>query len=101
MNKWTLTEEVEGKYKPIIQRFIDKVEKSDYIDDEDFLNLSDTELNPYTLWELLKNLGYEKEEIDSNGWQLDFSIEFKKEGFKNIVIEGTGITFELNLGFRG
>ena len=100
MNRWALTEEVEDKYKPIIQKFIEKVEESDYIDDEEFLNLSDTELNPYTLWELLKNLGYEKDEIDNNGWELDFWIEFKKEGFKNIVVEGTGITFELKLGSR-
>lgn len=65
------------------------------------LPLTDTELNPYTLWKLLEGLGYKKSEFDINGWEMDFSIEFTKEGFdKKLYIEGSGITFELKLAVR-
>ncbi|EJW13952.1 hypothetical protein M5X02_30715 [Paenibacillus alvei] len=99
MNRWLLTEEVKQKYTPIIQGFIDKLEAMNPDEQEDLLeiNLSDTGLNPYTLQELLESLGYEKTDFDDNGWQMDFWITMEKNGCKSIVIEGTGIIFELKL----
>lgn len=92
-NRWTLTKEVRREFTPIIQKFIDDKSLSS-------LDLSDTKLNPYTLGEILEELGYEKTEIDSNGWEMDFSIHYNKEGHTELVLSGTGITFELKIEIR-
>lgn len=58
MNRWNLTEEVKQKYTPVVKEFLESLKvPSEELREKDF---SDTELNPYTLWELLESLGYEK-----------------------------------------
>lgn len=110
MNRWTLTEEVKKKYKPIIEEFLNKIEN---MSDEEIENsenevfsidLSDTELRPYTLQELMKEFGYDDSEFDDNGWELDFWINMTRKGNKltdKICISGCGMTFELNLTIDG
>lgn len=100
MSRWILKNEVKEKYLPIVKEHINKIEnynleEMDRYDVE--LDLSDTELNPYTLGELLKELGYEKVDVDRNGWEMDFWIKYKKSGCLPIQVRGTGITFELFL----
>lgn len=99
MNRWELTEEVKEKYTPIIREFIRKLESNNPKDEEKRLemDLSGTELNPFTLEKLLENLGYEQTEQDNNGWQFDFWITMQKDECKDLSIKGTGITFELKL----
>jgi len=96
-NRWKLEDEVKKKYTPIIQEFINNLEASSSIDELMEIDLSDTELNPHTLEELLKDLGYEQANRSDNGWQLDFTITMKKDNFKPLSINGIGIIFELNL----
>lgn len=107
-NRWTLAEDIKNIYKPVIEKFLKKIEDLTYeevknIDGEDIsLDLSDTRLNPYTLLELMKELGYSKEEFDSNGWELDFFIDIcKSESHpskcEKLCIQGCGMTFELKL----
>lgn len=108
MNGYELSDEVRAKYKPIIAEFLDKINA---MTDEEFrhsqvsqanLNLSNTELNPYTLGELLeKEFGYADREQEDNGWQLDFWITYSKpsnEKTKKVTITGTGLTFRMSLG---
>lgn len=97
MNPYQLTEKVEKKYKSEIIKYISNVEKNGQID---ALELTGSELSPYTLGTLLENLGYKKDDIDTNGWEWDFWIKYIKEGSKSLCIFGTGITFELNLSYR-
>lgn len=92
--------DVKEKYLPIVKEHINKIEnyqleEMDRYDVE--LDLSDTELNPYTLGELLEELDYEKVDVDRNGWEMDFWIKYKKSGCLPIQVRGTGITFELFL----
>lgn len=95
MNRYELTEKVKEKFTPIVEEFIKKAEEKEFADD--LLELTGTELNPYTAWKLLEEFGYNKDDIDTNGWEMDFWITMKKDGFTDISIRGTGITFELNL----
>lgn len=111
MNRWQLTDEIKEKYRPIIQKFLDRMEnlttdEIEQMDNEEFcLELSDTELRPYTLLELMKEFGYGNEEFDDNGWELDFWIDISKDGAypstsERLCIHGCGMTFELNLSVR-
>ena len=96
MNRYELTNEIREEYLPIVQELIKQIEESDNAEEicKDF---SDTRLNPYTLEKLLEELGYENNEMDTNGWQMDFWIYFTKDGCKTLCLSGTGITFELKL----
>lgn len=99
MNRWRLSEEVKAKYTPIVQEFIDQVEAVDPETATDYLvkDLSDTELNPSTLSELLDGMGYKKGDMQTNGWQYDFWITFEKNGCRPLSVSGCGYTFELKL----
>ena len=109
MNRYELKDEVKEKYKPIIQNFLNKmrnltVDEIENMDNKEFsISLSDTELNPYTLLTLMEDFGYGNEEIEDNGWQMDFLITI--DNYDNtydstcevMCIHGCGIIFELNL----
>lgn len=110
MNRWELTKEVKEKYKPIVEEFLNKIDKMstkkiENSENEVFtIDLSDTELRPYTLQELMKEFGYENVEFDDNGWELDFWIRMNRNSEKltdRICINGCGMTFELNLTIDG
>lgn len=96
-HRWSLSDEVGKMYEKMIEKFIIAIESSTPEDKLLEIDLSNTELNPYTLQALLEGLGYEVTERDNNGWQLDFWINMEKPNFKNLSINGTGITFELKL----
>lgn len=111
MNRWQLSEDIKKKYKPIIQEFLTKMENLTYdeienMDNEEFcLKLSNTELRPYTLLELMREFGYGNEEFKDNGWELDFWITISKNGSypstcEELCIHGCGMTFELNLSVK-
>ena len=112
MNKWNLSEDVRNEYKPIIERFLNKMETLSYDEFEELdseeatIDFSDTRLSPYTLLELLREFGYEDAEFDRNGWELDFWIYISREDMEfpstceNLCIHGCGMTFELNLSLQ-
>lgn len=108
MSRYKLAETTVDKHIPIILNFIDKLDSYteadiDNTDNSEFtLELSDTELNPYTLKLLLETIGYREGELGSNGWQLDYWWKMENENARSdltrkLIIWGTGITFELKL----
>lgn len=100
MNRWNLNEKVKELYLPIIKEHIYKIENYNPEEEDLYeieLDLSDTPLNPYTLWKILEELGYEKIDQDENGWEMDFLIYFKKETCRGLIVRGCGMTFELIL----
>lgn len=97
INRYELLPEVKEKYMPIVKKFIEELENYSGCADDLKKDLSGTELNPYTLSTILKELGYEEIDLDRNGWQMDFWWYFEKPKCKSIQISGTGITFELFL----
>ncbi|MNS42020.1 hypothetical protein D3C71_1502710 [compost metagenome] len=98
-NRWALTEEVKQKYIPVVEQFISELESINPEDANGLLeiNLSDTELSPYTLVKLLEGMGYKERSRDDNGWQFDYWITMSKKGFKTLSVNGTAIIFELKL----
>ncbi|WP_206459394.1 hypothetical protein [Anaerovorax sp. IOR16] len=112
MNRWILTEDIKRKWKPYIKEFIDKmsaltIEDVENMSNDEFtIELSDTELRPYTLLELMKEFGYDNADFDDNGWELDYWITIEKSdkaipsGCEVLCIHGCGMTFELNLSVK-
>ncbi|MFF2532504.1 hypothetical protein ACFVS2_26915 [Brevibacillus sp. NPDC058079] len=96
-NRWALTDEVKQKFMPVIQEFISKLESMENTSELLEIDLSDTELNPYTLQKLLESMGYEETNRGDNGWQLDYWIKMRKSEFKPLLVKGKAITFELIL----
>lgn len=110
MNRWKLADELREKFKPLLTEYLNKVENltveqiEKMTNEELGLELSDKGINPYQLQILLEELGYEENEFDTNGWQMDFWINMKRKDGKhfeshceNLVIAGCGMTFELKL----
>lgn len=44
---------------------------------------------PYDVKNYLKELGYEEKDVESNGWQYDYWIKYKKEN-KIFTLAGSG-----------
>ena len=110
MNRWLLTDEIRENIKPILTEYFDKVENvtveqfENMSNEELGIDLSDKGINPYQLEILLEEFGYEVEDRDRNGWELDFWIRMKRTDGKtfvstceNLVIAGCGMTFELKI----
>lgn len=103
MNRYILTEEIKKKYYTIVLKHMADIITCNIEDKSRYdvaLDLSNTELNPYTLGELLKDVfGYEDNNMDTNGWEMDFWIHYRHpdDSYPPLCITGTGITFELFL----
>ena len=106
MNRWELTDDVRKEYKSIIEELLIKTRdltdnEIEHMHNEEFtIDLSDTELRPYTLVKLMESeFGYTDAEFDDNGWELDFWIKMSPPNNKytKICINGCGMTFELKL----
>lgn len=100
-NRFHLDESVRQKYVPIIREHIYKIATCNLEDASRYdicLELSDTELNPYTLGMILVgDFGYEEEDTDTNGWEMDFWTNYRKENMPALCVQGCGITFDLTL----
>lgn len=96
-NRWILDADTKNKYTPIIKDFIDNLENKKKTKNLLTKDFSDTKLNPSKLGLILEELGYNTVAHDDNGWELDFWITYKKEGYKPLMISGCGMTFELIL----
>lgn len=64
---------------------------------EDELNLSGTGISPYALKEFLSEKGYQEKDFETNGWDWSFIISMENGQEDEILITGTGYTFELKL----
>jgi hypothetical protein len=102
-NRWELTKAVEEKWLPKIKEFIDNLEKvtPEEIESGNYkkeMDLSDTELNPYTLKKILQYLDYEQDGMETNGWEMDFWMDmFSNKTGPNLTISGCGMTQQLKL----
>lgn len=100
-SKWHLDEKQTKDLTDMILVAINEVTKVD--DDEnrydvgvDFTNI--TIANPYVISNILQNqLGYEEEEMDTNGWQLDYWQKFTHDSLPAMQLSGTGITHTCEL----
>lgn len=114
MNRWIVTDEIREKFKPILKEYFNKVENlaveqvGRMSNEELGLDLSDKGINPSQLVELLEEFGYEEQDRDDNGWELDFWIYMHRCDGKmfdstceKLVVAGCGMTFELKIWIDG
>ena len=115
MSRWHLTDEIKGKIRPLLTEYFDKVEnvtaeQVEHMSNEELgIDLSDNGINPSQLEDLLvEEFGYEVENRENSGWELDFWIYMKRtdgkyfdSGCENLVINGCGMTFELKIYING
>ena len=93
MSYWDLTSEEIDIHKPVIESFLCSGETN--------INLTNSGLNISKLKHLLEFLGYEETDFSNNGFQYDFWMYFSgNSDLSDVVIYGTGYTFELYLGFK-
>ena len=110
MNRWNLTEEIRDKNKPLLTEYFNKVEnvtteQIEQMSNEELgIDFSGKGINPSQLVKLLNEFGYEEEDRDDNGWELDFWIHMRRQdgrtfdsGCEKLVVSGCGMTFELKL----
>lgn len=89
-----LTDSERDEYTPLLQEFIGKCDNSQ----EETLELSNTKLNPATTKQLLEELGFiESDDMETNGWQMDFWITMNHDEHRAICISGCGFTSKLLL----
>ena len=86
-----LTEEKKSEIKNRLDHLL-KQAKEDPDNLEEELNLDDLDVIPFKVWKYLEDeLGWEEVDMDHNGWEMDFYVEFKKEGEPTLQLRGSGI----------
>lgn len=91
---WNLEPQEETTLVPFVAKCVERLNKREV----DSIDLEDTDLNPQILSDILVDkLGYLDDEFETNGWEMDFWIKFRKEGLPTIMIVGCGMTFGLSL----
>lgn len=102
-NRYNLDEILKNEWMPKIAQHVGLLCEEGKVDNGETnpyliaLDLSDSGLNPYTIGEILEELGWEVQDRRDNGWQMDFWIIYEKDGCPDIQVRGTGITFEVFL----
>lgn len=62
------------------------------------IDLSEENINPYQVREVLETLGWEHTDSDSNGWEQDHWMYFRHPNHKiTLTVFSSGMTFELKL----
>lgn len=93
-NRWALNPSEEERYEEIL---------SDFLSERDFdatIDLSDLNFSPSRLENFLKDKGYSAGNYETNGWEMDFFVEFTKENCTTIMMEGCLMTYELTIRFN-
>lgn len=91
---WHLTQEEKDKYVPFIKESIKKLKAG-----EENIDLTKTELTPNDVGDILEELGYDRISFETNGWEMDFWIEYGKFEEKKLIVSGCGMTFDLIMRF--
>lgn len=92
-NKWKATKEQKEKFIPMIEKFVQRMEKNP--DTKECIDFYNRGISPSQLKDILENdLGFKQVDFDRNGWDWDFWITMRKDGI-DYMIYGTGMTFEM------
>lgn len=101
MNKYNLPDSLVEHYKKLFEGFIAQLKAAQAANETPeihSLDLREEGITPAQSIALLEDeFGYEMTEMDTNGWELDFWIMMFHEDLPNILVAGTGLTFELEL----
>ena len=71
------------------------IENKDSIDD---IDLSQEDISPYQLYNVLEYLGYERDDLETNGWEQDTWARYSNNEERiSLCIFSCGMTFELKI----
>lgn len=104
-NRWNLDDDKKEQIKSMIIAHISKIAKYELKADNDSrwdvsLDLSELPgVGPYHIENILKELGYENNNYDTNGWQMDYWFHFihQDKKFPPLCLQGTAIIHEMYL----
>lgn len=101
MNKYNLPDSLVEHYKKLFEDFIAQLKAAQAANERpefQSLDLREEGITPAQAIALLEDeFGYEMFEMDTNGWELDFWIRMLHPDLPNIIVAGTGLTFESEL----
>lgn len=82
-------------WTPKIEKDIEMLLRSSDLDDIDY---TPRDLNPYQLRLILEALGWDSEEVETNGWEQDrWEYFYNEERGIELCLYSCGITFEMKL----
>lgn len=91
--KWNIREWEAEFWRSFFEKEIKNLE----VGHTEKIDLTQKDLCPENVIDVLRNMGYEDEDYDTNGWEQDTWISFFKEGEKPLMLFYCGRTFEMNL----
>lgn len=101
MNKYILPDSLVEHYKKLFEGFIDELKAAQAADETQgihSLDLGEEGITPAQAISILEDeFGYEMTDMVTNGWELDFWVTMVHPDLPNILVAGTGMTFELEL----
>ena len=101
MNRYNLPDSLVEHYKKLFEDFITQLKAAQATNERpemQSLDLREEGITPAQAIALLEDeFGYEMTEMNTNNWVLDFWIMMFHPDLPNIIVAGTGLTFELEL----
>ncbi len=93
--KWNMRDWEIDLWKGVIQKHIDRLKNSIT---EDEIDLTEENINPYQVGIIMKELGWESDEVEMNGWEQERWEYFSHPDCNyRICLFSCGQTFELSL----
>ena len=94
--KWNMREWEIDLWKGVIQKHIERLKNSIT---EDEIDLTEENINPYQVSTIMKELGWESDEVETNGWEQERWEYFSHPDYpgQTICVFSCGLTFELSI----
>lgn len=101
MNKYNLPDSLVEHYKKLFEGFIDELKAAQASNEPPeihSLDLREEGITPTQAINILEDeFGYEMVEMNAKGLELDFWVSMVHQDLPNILVAGTGMTFEFEL----
>ena len=92
--KYSLTEQEHGYWEILVEMYLEDM----LYGNTEEVDLSQKDINPYQLGRILESFGWEEDEVNVEGYELDRWAYYCHPDHRDLIcIYSCGITFELKL----